>query len=366
MISYCKKCWTPSTRPRITFNEEGICNACQWGEAKKSVNWRGRQHQFQKICDFHVFRQVLVPWSGGKDSIYVAYKMRELGLNPTLITVIPHMETEVGKWNRQNMCKDFEKIEIILKPDKYADLAKKYFIEQGRPKHPWETAISAAVINWAYNNGYRLIVYGEEGEAEYGGVSHELQNWAEKVNKKYLMKYYWQGHLDWEIPDDMDNIFFTQWSRFENWSPDKHAHFAVAKGMRTEPIRNMGTFSSTAQLSDRMQDLHTYLMFLKFGFGRCTSDVSIGIREGWITREQGLDWIKAYDGEFLPRSETNRPTYYKDEESYIGEFLNYFKMSREEFSQVLAKHVNKELLVQKNDIMWVLKPEVEEIRNASR
>lgn len=349
-MKWCKKCWTPDTRPRVTFNEDGVCNACQWAEEKKSIDWESRQEYFGQIC--RAYRgdgdkpDCIVPWSGGKDSIYVAYKMHTFNMRPLLVTVVPHMETEIGKWNRQEMCKMFDKLEINLDEQKYRSLAKKYFIEQGRPKHPWETAISAAIINQSVSLNLPFIIYGEEGEQEYGGSSEEKDRWKQPVSKEYLMKYYWQNNLDWTIPDDFSNIFFTQWSRFENWSPDTHAHFAVCKGMRTEPSLSTGTFTSTNQLSDELQDLHTYLMYVKFGFGRCSSDVNIAIREGLMTREEGLNLINKYDG---------KPV--KPER-----FLDYFEMSRDEFVGVITKHANKELMYQIDDVTWKLKKEIEETR----
>ena len=35
MIFWCKNCLNASTRPRITFDKRGYCNACQWAEEKK-------------------------------------------------------------------------------------------------------------------------------------------------------------------------------------------------------------------------------------------------------------------------------------------------------------------------------------------
>ena len=34
-MKYCTNCLMPETRPRITFNENGICNACEWADKKK-------------------------------------------------------------------------------------------------------------------------------------------------------------------------------------------------------------------------------------------------------------------------------------------------------------------------------------------
>ena len=275
-----------------------------------------------------------MPWSGGKDSIYVAYKMRdEFGMTPLLVTVLPHLETEIGEWNRKNTCPGFKKMEITLgKDDKYRRLAREYFIKQGRPKHPWETAISAAVIGIAWNKKIPFIIYGEEGEQEYGGSSREKDRWKLPVDKDYLMQFYWQDHLDWAIPrdDEFEKIFFTQYSRFENWSPSVHSDFAIANGMRSKPVRSVGTYTSWSQISDYLQDLHAYLMFLKFGFGRCTADVAIAIREGWKSKSEGLELIEAYDGEFPNQ--------------LLDQYLEYFDMDYPTFCRILASHTNKELL----------------------
>ena len=41
----------PSTRPGITFNEEGVCSACQAFEKRKSIDWEARFKELEKICD---------------------------------------------------------------------------------------------------------------------------------------------------------------------------------------------------------------------------------------------------------------------------------------------------------------------------
>lgn len=341
MLMFCKECFTPSTRPRITFDENGVCNACNWAKEKKNVNWEKRQKFFGELCDRYRGNgkdpDCIVPWSGGKDSIYVAYKMLDFGMTPLLVTVVPHLELPIGQWNRENMCKKFQHLNINLKEDKYRELARKYFIEDGRPKHPWECAISATILSQAVRLNIPFIIYGEEGEQEYGGSTREKDRWNKPVDLKYLTKFYWQeGKNDWQIPthEQFRNLFFTQYSRFENWQPYKHADFAIVKGMRTEPVRNIGTFTGTAQLSDKLQDLHAYLMFLKFGFGRCTSDVAIAIRDGWTNQEEGLEWIETYDGEAPNR--------------YLNEYLEYFNMTYNEFVEVLEKHANMNLLEQAN------------------
>lgn len=330
-MKICSNCFMLESRPRITFNKEGKCNACQWAEEKKTIDWDERQKYFGKLCNKYSGNgrepDCIVPWSGGKDSIYVAYKMREFGMTPLLITILPHLETEIGAWNRKNTCTDFEHLEVVLDEEKYRKFAKECFVEQGRPKHPWEVAISAVVINKVSELNLPFIIYGEDGEQEYGGVSDQGERWKKPVDLEYLRKYYWQNRFVWDTPNNLGKIFFTQYSRFEDWSPSNHGDFAVFKGMRIRDKRSIGTYTKVNQLSDKLQDLHCYLMYLKFGFGRCTSDVCIAIREGGISRKEARLLIDKYDGEYP--------------ELYEKDYLKYFGMTRTEFLNTLRGFRNE-------------------------
>ena len=36
-IKFCKKCVVSNQRPRITFDQNGVCSACNWFEEKKKL-----------------------------------------------------------------------------------------------------------------------------------------------------------------------------------------------------------------------------------------------------------------------------------------------------------------------------------------
>ncbi len=96
-----------STRPRITFDSQGRCNACQWAEEKKTLDWSKRKSELSKILD--EFRSTdgafdcVVPVSGGKDGSYVAYQLKHVyGMHPLAITVTPALTLELGNQNLKN------------------------------------------------------------------------------------------------------------------------------------------------------------------------------------------------------------------------------------------------------------------------
>ena len=37
-IIFCKKCLTPNSRPRVVFDDSGVCNACNNAEEKQKTN----------------------------------------------------------------------------------------------------------------------------------------------------------------------------------------------------------------------------------------------------------------------------------------------------------------------------------------
>ena len=40
-VKYCKRCTMSNQRPRITFDEEGICSACRFAEKKQNeIDWK--------------------------------------------------------------------------------------------------------------------------------------------------------------------------------------------------------------------------------------------------------------------------------------------------------------------------------------
>ena len=44
--------------------------------------------------------------------------------------------------------------------------------------------------------------------------------------------------------------------------------------------------------------MHYYMRYIKFGLGRCVEDASHEIRDGHISREEGVALAKKYEGEF--------------------------------------------------------------------
>ena len=65
-------------------------------------------------------------------------------------------------------------------------------------------------------------------------------------------------------------------------------------------------------------------MFIKFGQGRATNDAAHEIRDGHLSRDEGVSLVKKFDGEFP--------------NLYFKEFLDYTDMSTDDFHRIIDKN----------------------------
>ncbi len=351
-----------STRPRISFDSRGWCNACVWAEAKQTLNWRQRGESLERLLNANRLNSgefdCLVPCSGGKDGSYVAYNLKhKYGMNPLCLTITPALPLPLGDQNLRAFVESGYN-HISVNPDHEAMriLNKTGFIEMGFPYYGWLIAIVTAPIKVALAHNINLIFYGEDGEVEYGGSTETALNPIYDIN--YQKKVYLEGGYDkvlsasglskaalhfFEYPSDERvsncNIQLTHWSYFENWDP--YRNYLVAKeycGLKEAEDSNAGTFTNFSQNDQALYALHTYLMYLKFGFGRANQDACIEIRRGAMDRNQALNLVRLYDGLYP--------------EQFIRLYLDYYEMTEAEFNDVLDKYANKALF-EKMGERWV-------------
>src|SRR4051812_4972992 len=101
-VRYCTSCVISNQRPRITFDERGVCSACRYSYEKHHViDWGDRERQLMELLDKYRSKDgrydVLVPGSGGKDSAVVAHKLKyQYRMHPLTVTWAPFVYTEIG------------------------------------------------------------------------------------------------------------------------------------------------------------------------------------------------------------------------------------------------------------------------------
>ncbi|SMP56920.1 N-acetyl sugar amidotransferase [Anoxynatronum buryatiense] len=385
-VAFCTKCVMSNQRPTsavehnhtiesrkntLKLDEEGVCDACRTAEQKSKIDWEDRERQLVELLDKHRKKDgsydCLVPGSGGKDSVYQAHVLKyKYGMNPLTVTWPPILYTDYGYKNFKNWIDvgGFDNISFN-RNGKVMKLLTKLSIEN--LFHPFQTFILGQknlAPKMAQKFGIELIFYGEN-EAEYG---NPIADNATSLRDK---SYYTYEHLDEiylggisvkEIMENYDvrlsdiksflpapvnevekcNIEVHYLGYYLKWIPQEAYYYAVENtGFRARPFRTQGTYSKYNSIDDKIDDLHYYTTFIKFGIGRATYDASQEIRNKHLTREEGMALVKKFDGEFPDR--------------YFNEIMEYLEIDPDYFRYDLTDKFRSPHLWTKADGEWRLR-----------
>ena len=373
-VIFCKRCVVSNQRPRITFDEEGVCSACRFAEMKqRTIDWDAREKELCALLDKHRSKDgswdVILPCSGGKDGSVVGHKLKhKYGMNPLTITWSPFKYTDIGRKNFQSfMDSGFNNLLATQNGKLHRIMARRAFELLGDAWQPFTYGQVCFAFHIAVRFGIKLIFFGENGEAEYGGtLKHAeipgvpVKDWAEvyfkgAMPRDLLSPEDFKEHgispsdLTFYEPPAMEDLLRVEpemhyFGYYEKWIPQENYYYAVKHtGFEANPERSEGTYSKYASLDDRLDGFHFYFAFLKFGIGRATSDAAHEIRDGHLTREEGVALVRRYDGEF-PRK-------------YFDEFLEYLNIDEEKFWEVADRYRRPNIWT-KNGNEWVLRHQV--------
>ena len=367
-VIFCKKCVVSNQRPRIVFDKNGVCNACNTQERNKNIDWSERKKKLDKMLSKYRRNtgeyDVVVPSSGGKDSAVVAHKLKyEWGMNPLTVTWSPNIYTKIGWENFQGLIKAGLP-NILGSPDSLVNrrLMRDSLIEIGEPFQPFIYGLVNFPARVAIQHGINLVMDGENGEEQYGGSNETGEDTFDlKEQEKYwfssfpVQKWLKKGYTKKDLhfyeslsPKEFIKYKVTRkfWSHYNFWDPQEHFYYASQNtGFKPNPDgRSESTYSKYASLDDRTDGFHYHFMYLKFGLGRCTSDAAHEIREGHLSRTEATRLVEKYDSEF-PK------LYYK-------EFLNYLGITEEEYKKISDSWTNRDLFYKNNKGDWVLKQSV--------
>ena len=109
-IKRCGKCVLPETFPFISFDDQGICNYCHsykpYYKGRDSVGLKSAfLSKLEKYRSESTQPDVLVPFSGGRDSCYGLHLIkREFGFNPITFTYDWGMVTDLARRNTSRLC----------------------------------------------------------------------------------------------------------------------------------------------------------------------------------------------------------------------------------------------------------------------
>ncbi|WP_302632050.1 N-acetyl sugar amidotransferase [Clostridium sp. 29_15] len=358
MIKYCKRCVMPDTKPNLSFDEEGICNACRNYEKRDAVDWNKRKEELMSILDKYRSKDGLnwdciIPVSGGKDSTYQVVTMLELGMNPLCVTSTTCHLTEIGRENIENI-KNLGVDYIEITPNKKVrkHLNRIGLFEVGDISWPEHVGIFTIPVRIAVNMNIPLLIWGENSQNEYGGPAASTENnildrkWLEEfggllglrvsdligyegIKKNQLIPYTYP--TDEELKEvGVTGLFL---GHYIPWDGLSNVLLAKAHGFKSWGKTIEGSAVDYENIDNYQVGIHDYFKFLKFGFGRASDLVSMHIRRGRLTREQGMNIVKNCDGKF-PWTYLDKP---------LEEILEPLDITVDEFIKICDQFTNKKL-----------------------
>jgi len=372
-VVFCKKCVISNQRPNscveyqhqqgsvkktIGFNENGICDACTLAEQKKNtIDWSQKEKELLDLCDR--FRKkngeydCLLPGSGGKDSFYAAHILKhKYGMNPLTVTWAPHMYTDWGWKNFQSWIHAGFDNYLCTPNGQVHRLLTRLAVENlFHPFQPFIIGQKAYAPKMAALFNIPLVFYGEN-EAEYGNPIADTTTALR--DKSYFSKsdqeLYLGGVSETELREEYGlkevelNPYIPASSAllgekkiqvhylgyYLKWHPQSCYYYSVENSdFQAAPERTPGTYSKYNSIDDKIDDLHYFSTYIKFGIGRASYDAAQEIRSGDITRDEGVALVKKYDGEFPER--------------FMNEILDYLSLPEKDFP-VASKLFNTPLM----------------------
>ena len=153
------------------------------------IDWDKREKELESICD--KFRSndgswdVIVPGSGGKYSSYDAYVLKEkFGMHPLTVTWASAIPTDIGNKNLYNFIQSgYDNILVSPNGKIHRKLSKLTFTEYGENFLPFSYGQVHVPLHMAVKFKIPLIMYGENGELEYGGSLKNYNNIDTLINE---------------------------------------------------------------------------------------------------------------------------------------------------------------------------------------
>tara|TARA_B100000989_G_scaffold50686_1_gene33547 strand:+ start:1430 stop:2635 length:1206 start_codon:yes stop_codon:yes gene_type:complete len=384
-VKFCKNCVISNQRPNSTvemknkninketieFDSNGVCSACNYSKKKtKEIDWKYREEKLFELLEPYRSRDgdydVLVPSSGGKDSSFTAHILKyKYKMNPLTITWAPNLFTRAGWNNFNSLAKEGGIDSLLFTPNGklHSYLTKLSFKHICHPFQPFIHGQKIIGPKIASKLGIKLVMYGEN-QAEYGNpfdqnknpfmdlsfysINDPLKIMFGGISIKKIINSTEFKFSDFNIyippkPKEIldKKIKVSYLGYFEKWDPQESYYYSVDNtGFRPSFERSIGTYSRYTEIDDKIVPFHFYTTYIKFGIGRATYDAAQEIRNGKITREEGVMLVKKFDHEFPDR--------------YFQEFLKYLKIDEKSFYKIIDKFRSPHLW-SKSDGKWKLK-----------
>lgn len=301
----CNRCVMDTTDPDIVFDKDGICNHCSnaINIYKSIVDDKERSKKLNVIVDQIKSSakgkeyDCVIGVSGGVDSTYVAYLVKELGLKPLAVHLDNGWNSELAVSNIEKALKilDIDLYTYVLDWEEFKDLQIS-FLKASTPhcEHPTDHAIVALLYKIASQHNIKYILYGSNTSTE----SIAVKSWS-------------GGQLDWKYIKNVHKKFGThKLKNYPSVSGIGLLYYRKFKRIQTINILDYVDYNKTLAtqlLEEKLGWIYyggkhhesiytkffqTYILPKKFNIDKRKTHLSPLICNGEISREEALNELK--------------------------------------------------------------------------
>ena len=345
----CSKCLLPHTFPFISFDKDGVCNYCLNHKVKGSPKPIGDLIEILKKYKKKNQEDCIVPFSGGRDSSYALHIIvNELKMKPITYTYDWGMTSDIGRRNISRVCSKLKVENIIVSADisyKRNNIKKNILAWLKKPhlgmvnlftagdKHFYkyiekikkQTNISLNL--WGYSpyevthfkSGFLGFPPDFEMDRVYSyGILKQLR--YQYLRMKEMIRN--PSYINSTIWDSLSGEYFRSFKKkkdyyyiYDYWEWEENI---IEKTLINYYEWELATDTKTTwRIGDGTAGFYNYIYYIMAGFTEHDTFRSNQIREGVISRAEGLKLVE----------EENRPRY--------ENIAQYLEMLDLDFSSVI-------------------------------
>jgi N-acetyl sugar amidotransferase len=307
----------------------------------------------------------ILPISGGKDSFFQAHVLTRIyNMKPLAVTFSHNLYSETGYYNLQLLLETFNIDHIQFTPNRRLvnNLLKKSIYEIGDTCWHCHAGVGAFPLQIAVKFRIPLLIWGESiaeasGRASYKDPVHKFdRDYFTKVSAKVLPeKMQMEGItlrdlLPFELPSyeeiDAAGVHGIHLGDFVFWDDERQTEFIRdTYGWRETEME--GSYKGYKSAECIMAGMHDFTCYLKRGFGRGTSQASVDVRVGLLSRDEGMILAARTDRQrpevldyYLTVTGINEPEFYE-----IMKEKRHEKLKETELPVIAKNHPNKERIL---------------------
>lgn len=299
MVQVCSRCIMDTTDPDISFDADGVCSHCKRYDRvaeQRLVPADQRESRLNalvaeiKACGEGKPYDCVIGVSGGVDSTYVAWLVRELGLRPLAVHLDNGWNSELAVANIEKTLKTLgiDLYTHVIDWDQFRDLQVS-FLKAATPdgEVPTDHAIFALLYELAAKNGLKHVITGTNVASE-----------------AILPEKWGYGYFDWAYVKDVHRRFgSSKLSSYPHFSLLRLFYFVFIRRIRLVSILNFIDYDK----KQAMEILQTKLGWVYYGGKHYESIYTRFYQAYLLPRKFDIDKRKAHYANLILSGQMTRP-----------------------------------------------------------